>query len=192
MQSISRADEFDSLPSPLPYVTPVLVVENNNSTNVVRHDELTKPPIIPQNVLDQLKPDMDVARQRLIDGKTPCGSGTYKRKTMEKCMYQDVLVSLPLQCINSSLYSNLKGKHGDTAELKVVINPDVAFRNKVCVVYAMGIADQSGFEQEMSKYCEELQMPLIVPLLQMPNRWRTRVLPFIKKSASDRQLKSTT
>ena len=71
-------------------------------------------------------------------------------------MYQDVLVSLPLQHINSSLYSNLKGKHGDTAELKVVINPDVAFRNKVCVVYAMGIADQSGFEQEMSKYCKEL------------------------------------
>ena len=106
-------------------------------------------------------------------------------------MYQDVLVSLPLQHINSSLYSNLKGKHGDTAELKVMVNPDVAFRNKGCVVYAMGTTISQG----LSKKCPNIAksyMPLIVPLLQMPNRWRTRVLPFIKKSASDRQLKSTT
>jgi hypothetical protein len=99
--------------------------------------------LVPQNILTSLSDAMEQSRRYLIEGSPhPC---TVRRRKGDACVFQDISISLPIQ-------KPLFYKLGE----KTMVNPSIAFPQKDCIVYAMGIDNDSAFEQQMTQFCKQV------------------------------------
>jgi Methyltransferase domain len=117
---------------------------------------------IPQQVLDRNHDLMKSARGYLEKGDHPCATsfGRLRRRiTCEEDNFKDMITSLPLRDYphdghQKEIYHKFVGKYN---EVKGMLHPQLAFPSKNdCVVYGMGIHDDSGFEQHMSTFCHHV------------------------------------
>jgi hypothetical protein len=128
--------------------------------------------LIPQHVLDEHAELMQKARDYLEKGDHPCPSSygaRYDRRGFkcEQDNFKDMVVSLPLRDYQMKLQQQNKKENrhellyhkfvGKYKEVKGMLHPRLAFPNKgECVVYGMGIHDDSKFEQYMTTHCDHV------------------------------------
>ena len=118
---------------------------------------------IPQHVLDRNLDLMNEARGYLEQGNHPCTTVAYGRRMHNRleCSedhFKDLVISLQLRDLSSDQGQPLYHKFiGTNDEVKGMINPNLVFPSKEnCVIYGMGIHDDSTFEQYMSQYCDHV------------------------------------